>query len=125
MRRSRISYLESKPSGFYFRFQIPSQFRLIAGRSCVRVSLHTGDRGIARERIATVLPHVYSLRRLFRKSHKMTTDEHRRALSFAVKRARLHMLTLAYRCSSSVALNPSACRYDIRCMRARLDRSTD
>lgn len=85
MRRSRISYLESRPSGFYFRFQIPSQFRLTAGRSCVRVCLHTCDRGNARDRIAAVLPHVYLLKRLC-KGRKMTSDEYRRALSFAVKR---------------------------------------
>jgi integrase len=86
MRRSRVSYLESRPAGFYFRFQIPSQFRLIAGSSCVRVCLRTRDRAIARERIATVLPHVYSLKRLCREGRKMTSEEHRRALSFAVKR---------------------------------------
>jgi len=86
MRRSRISYLEVRPSGFYFRFQIPSPFRLIAGRSCIRVCLRTRDRATARERIAPVLPHVYSLQRLFRKDHKMTPDEYQRALRFAIGR---------------------------------------
>lgn len=86
MRRSRLSYLERRPAGFFFRYQFPSRLRAIAGRSCLRACLRTRDRATALERVATVLPHLHSLKRLGRKGHNMTSDEYRRALSFAVKR---------------------------------------
>jgi hypothetical protein len=56
MRKYRVPYLESRASGFHFRFRIPPAYRAILGRTNIRLTLNTRERSVARERIAVVLP---------------------------------------------------------------------
>lgn len=86
MRNHRVPYLESRPASYYFRFRFPPSVTKLLGRTNIRLSLQTRERAIARERIARVLPHVLSLRRLCRNRARMSAEQFERAVKFAVKR---------------------------------------
>ena len=86
MRKYRVPYLESRACGFHFRIRIPTAYRAILGRTNIRLTLNTRERSVARERIAIVLPHVLSFRRLCRRRTDMNAEQFERAIKFAVKR---------------------------------------
>ena len=60
----QASYLQRRGTAWYFRFRLPSQIQSVAERSEIRVSLDTCELSIARERVAMLLPHVHSFKRL-------------------------------------------------------------
>ena len=72
MRKIRVPYLECRSATYYFRFRFPPPTRIVLGRTNIRLSLNTQTLLHARERVAAVLSHAYVLKRLCRKTRKMT-----------------------------------------------------
>ena len=68
------SYLLRRGASWYFRYRLPAEIQLVAGRAELRLSLYTGELAVARIRAGQLLPFVFSLKRLNRHMARLTPD---------------------------------------------------
>ena len=81
------SYLSRRRASWYFRFRVPTEMQLAAGRVELRLSVYTGELAVARIRAGQLLPFVFALKRLNRHMARLTPDIAKQVLEHEFTRA--------------------------------------